>query len=181
MELVEVAVYAYCWRCGSRFNVAGGTVRERQLGALLYSTNPAKVYTDLYARALYTHAVKRYILHRRLTTRPTKEETPDENETRMEYNARKRQEQEREQQNKKELMALISPKAKERTALLRRSQLQSNAETWQQQKQFGYMPDDLKDKTFAELEIIIFGDASPEAHALDQQALKLESEATETV
>jgi hypothetical protein len=169
---VEVIVFTCCWRCGSKFNVQGGSLRERQIDALVYSTHPVKTHTDMRARAVYTYAVNRYMLRLKLKARNKKEETKD-----FDYHAR----HQKAQQNRKELRALLRPQAKAKAALMRRVELESGAEWEWFRKRFGEMPQDLAGKTFTELEIIVFGDASQEANALDAQAAELESGATEKV
>lgn len=169
----DAVVFACCWRCGARFSVGGISLRERQLNALFYSTHPAKAYTDERARAVSAHIVRRYILSRKLAVKES--ENKGEN-----YHERyKRQEQER--QLKKTLREAISPAAKAKLALRQRAQVEAKANYENLCRRLGDAPRDMDGKTFAELEIIIFGDVSDEAHKLDARAAEVESGATETV
>lgn len=160
-ESREVAVFACCWQCGARFNVMGETLRERQVYALYYSTHPAQAYTNEQARAVFAYVVRLISLS---------EKRAEACETKTDAGAYRKKEK---QQLK------ISAKARERLAMYQRSMTQSLAEQEKLRKLYGEMPDDMFSKTFAELEIIIFGDASSEAQALDAQMAGLESTATQ--
>jgi hypothetical protein len=148
-------------------------LRERQLNALFYSTHPAKAYTDERARAISAYIVRRYILSRKLAAK--------ESDNKGENYRERQQRQEQEGQLKKTLREAMSATARARLALRQRAQVEAKANYENLCKRFGDVPLDMDGKSFAELEIIIFGDASPEAHALDRQAAVLESGATETV
>jgi hypothetical protein len=169
----DAVVFACCWRCGARFSVGGVSLRERQLNALFSSTPPAKAYTDERARAVSSYLVRRYILSRKVAAKESKNK--DENY----HKGYRRQEQER--QLKKTLRDSMSPAARAKLALRHRAQVEAQANYEKLNKRFGDAPRDMDEKTFAELEIIIFGDASDEAHQLDARVAEVESGATETV
>lgn len=171
MESDELSVLACCWRCGTRFNVAGDSLRDRQLNALFYSTHPAKVYTEERARAMHTFIVSRYILARKVAGQENKDEGLSYQE--------QRQKQEDDRLMKEKMQASLSPKARIRIAMSRNYEAQATAEYAKLRKRLGESPRDMDGKTFAELEIIIFGDASDEAHALDGKAAQFESDLLE--
>lgn len=160
-EVCEVLIHACCWRCGARFNVVGNTLRERQIDALFYSTPPVRVYTDERARALYTYVIQRYYLHQKLAARE------DEKESTNYHKSYQKEEEARKQ--KEMLRSVMRPQAKQRIALYQRVEAEFDVGNKKLRKRFGEMPRDMESKTFAELEIIIFGDASDEARALDEK------------
>jgi hypothetical protein len=169
-ESNKISVFACCWRCGSRFNIEGDSIRARQLNALFYSTNPATTYTDERARAIHTYIVRRYILSRKIAAQETEDDS-------LNYHER-HQKQEKERQLQEKLRAAISPKAKARLVMYQRVEVEATTDYEKLRHRLGDAPRDMDDKTFAELEIIIFGDASDEAHALDAKAraLKVDSD-----
>lgn len=141
-------------------------MRQRQLNALYYSIQPTKYYTDERARAVFEHLLRRYILARKLAAR--------ENEDNGESYHERQQRQENEKQLQAKLRAIMSPQVKARLKMHQRVEAEATADYTKLRKRLGDMPEDMKGKTFAELEIIIFGDASDEAHTLDAQAAQFE-------
>lgn len=160
----EAFVIAICWRCGTKFNIEGGTLRDRQARALYYSTHPAKAFTDELARAVITYVISRQSAERQLAGRE------DGNDNKHDQPPTRRS-----AHQKKEIKASMSRKARERLTAYRRAEAEFSAELEKLHKQFGDLPSDMQDKTFAELEIIIFGDACDEAHALDARMKALKS------
>lgn len=160
-ELCRDNVLTCCWRCGTQFNVSGDTLRERQIYALFYSTPPARVYTDERARAVFAYVIRLYMLHKERAAQ--EDEKADENYHEQYYR------QKRERQTVEKLRALLTPKARARAAMHQRAQAEANADHEKQRKRYGQIPDDMSGKTFAELEIIIFGNGSDAAKALDAE------------
>jgi hypothetical protein len=158
-EIPEVRVYACCWRCGTRFNVCGDSLRERQVYALFYSIRPAQLYTEERARAVLAYIVNRYLLARKAVA----DEAEDEGGNRQAHHWK----QGKRRRAAEQARVVLSPKARARAVLYQRTMAQSNAEHEKLQKLFGDAPRDMDGKTFVELETIIFGDASEEALALD--------------
>jgi hypothetical protein len=150
-EECNVIVFACCWQCGSKFNVIGGSLRGRQVNALFYSTHPAQAYTNEQARAVFAYVVRLISLsEKRVEACGTKAEAGV-------YRKKEKQQ------------FRLRAKARERLAMYQRAVAEAFAEHEKLRKIYGEMPDDMFDKTFAELEIIIFGNASPEAHAQDAE------------
>lgn len=137
----------------------GDTLRQRQVDALFYSTNPAETYTNERARAVFAYVLRLYFLQRKLSANAEKGE--DDNPQKP-YGSRARRE-------KQKTVALMSRKARERITARQRAEAEASAEHERLRERLGDVPRDMDGKTFADLETIIFGDASPEAVALDSR------------
>ncbi|MDQ3816470.1 MAG: hypothetical protein M3362_02115 [Acidobacteriota bacterium] len=156
-ERPQLLIYACCWRCGSRFTVAGDSIRERQVNALFYATNPAETYTSERGRAVFAYIIRLYLLHRKQAANGEEEE---ESEHQKSYGRGARREAPK---------VILGKKAKERLTARQRAEAEARGEHERLRKRLGDAPRDMEGKTFAELETIIFGDASPEAGELDAQ------------
>ena len=152
-EVITVAVYACCWQCGSKFNISGDSLRRRQVSALYYSTNPAEAYTNESARAVFAYLVR----HNQLSQRRAEASEPGAEAHTDSYHQEKKQTQK------------MSAKARARSSLYQRAMADIYAQHEKLRKLYGELPSDTFGKTFVELETIIFGDASAEAHALDAE------------
>lgn len=164
-QVPESFVFAVCWRCGTKFNVVGETLRHRQVQSLHYSTHPAKAYTDERARAVFAYVINRHIAEKELAG------SEDDDDSRNDHPPVRRRTRQR-----AEARALMSRKARERLVAQSRAEAEFTVEYERLCKLLGELPHDMYDKTFAELEIIIFGDASEEAHALDAKMSALKSD-----
>jgi hypothetical protein len=157
-EIFEFSIFACCWKCGTRFNVSGETLRERQVFALFYSGHPVQAYTNERVRAVLAYVIRRHRLNQKRAE--AREAKPETNTYRK---------------NEKMLVKL-SRNARNHVTMYERSIAQAMANHEKLRKVYGEMPNDLSDKTFVELEIIIFGDASDEARALDAKAAQYEND-----
>lgn len=151
-------VIACCWKCGARFTITGGSLRERQLRALYFSTDPAKAYTDRRAAALTAYVLRRHLLEaaRAEEAAPAQEAEPDY------YHGRR---------PKKREQPGLSAAARRLRALLSRLQFEG-AEFHERMRRL-HGEQDFASITFAEIETLFFGEASAEALALDAEYTRL--------
>lgn len=152
-----ILVMATCWKCGTRFNVTGGSLRERQIRALFSQTPPEDSYCDERAAAVVAYIVRRYTLAQlRERAREPEQERPAQT-----WHAPKT----------KESRPALSLAARQRVALFNRAQAEAASIHSRLIDRYGQQ--ESKHKTFAEIETLIFGDVSPEAVELDAEYSRL--------
>ncbi|MDQ5827307.1 MAG: hypothetical protein M3441_24365 [Chloroflexota bacterium] len=159
-----ILVMANCWKCGARFNVEGGSLRERQIRALFAETPPAETYRDERAAAAVAYIVRQFMLAK-LRERAREPEQKAPAQAWRGYKAR-------------ESPPELSRAARQRVALFKRAEAEGKAIHERLAERYGKR--DFASKTFAEIETLLFDNASPEAVALDEEYERL-SGATEEV